>query len=131
MLLAASDSAVAKNPKLRFSMCRSSEVSASAFRHCSISRCMLISFGIQWLAHPARYFSHAQWYLIGISWLTSARQLIIRLSSTLTRRAPVAPVFGFSSSFSSFQSSVVSIVPSFPFGFIGRPRNPDRQRRRP
>ena len=47
-----------------------------------MSACMETSVGIQWLLQPARYFSHAQWYFSGSSWLTSARQLIIRLSST-------------------------------------------------
>src|SRR5699024_1190970 len=42
---------------------------------------------IQWLLQPARYFSHAQVYLSGRSWLTSARALIIALSSTSTRAA--------------------------------------------
>src|SRR5690606_38325418 len=53
-----------------------------------MSACIDTSVGIQWLAHPARYFSHAHRYFIGSSWLTSARALIIALSSTLTRGAP-------------------------------------------
>src|SRR5690606_36204429 len=46
------------------------------------------SVGIQWLLQPERYFSHAQRYLSGRSWFTSARALIMRLSSTDTRAAP-------------------------------------------
>ena len=52
---------------------------------------MEISVGIQWLLQPERYFSQAQRYLRGRSWLTSARQLIMALSSTRTR-----PVVGVS-----------------------------------
>src|SRR5690625_7369069 len=64
---------------------------------------MATSVGIQWLLQPARYFSHAQVYLSGRSWLTSARALIIALSLTSTRSAsrsispspvPVSTVFG-------------------------------------
>ena len=72
MLFAASQSAVTKKPRLRLTISRSSSVSPSGFFHSSMSRCMLISCGIQWLAQPARYLSHAHLYLNGTSWLTSA-----------------------------------------------------------
>ncbi len=49
---------------------------------------MEISVGIQWLLQPARYFSQAHLYFSGSSWFTSARQLIIALSSTRTRAPP-------------------------------------------
>src|SRR6185369_13759430 len=88
MLLAASESAVTKNPRLRLTISRSSSVSPFGFFHSSISRCMLTSCGIQWFAHPARYLSHAHLYLNGTSWLTSAWPLITRLSSTRTRLKP-------------------------------------------
>ena len=61
---------------------RSSSVSPLGFFHSSMSRCMLTSCGIQWLAQPARYLSQAQRYLNGTSWLTSAVPLMTRLSST-------------------------------------------------
>ena len=51
---------------------------------------MLISCGIQWLAQPSRYFCHAQSYLKGTSWFKSARQLMIFLSSTWMRDAPIS-----------------------------------------
>ena len=63
---------------------RSSSVRPSRDFHSAISACILTSFGIQWLAQPARYFSHAHLYFNGTSWLTSAWQLMIRLSSTDT-----------------------------------------------
>ncbi len=72
MLLAASESAVTKKPRLRLTISRSSSVSPLGFFHSSMSRCMFTSCGIQWLAQPARYFSHAHLYLNGTSWLTSA-----------------------------------------------------------
>jgi len=53
---------------------------------------MLISCGIQWFAQAAMYFSHAHLYLKGTSWLTSALELMTRLSSTETRRS-AASVF--------------------------------------
>jgi hypothetical protein len=55
----------------------------------------------------AKYFSHAHLYFIGKSWFTSARPLIIRFSSTLTRAAPRAmeprPVASLSSEFPSVE----------------------------
>ena len=51
---------------------------------------MLISCGIQWLLQAARYFSQAQAYLNGTSWFKSARQLMICLSSTWMRAAPIS-----------------------------------------
>ncbi|MNM42148.1 hypothetical protein D3C81_529800 [compost metagenome] len=87
MLLAASESAVTKKPRLRLTRRRSSSVRPFGFFHSSISRCMLTSCGIQWLAQPARYLSHAHLYLNGTSWLTSVLPLMMRLSSAFTRRA--------------------------------------------
>ena len=57
-----------------------------------MSRDMLTSCGIQWLAQVARYFSQAHLYLNGTSWLTSVWPLMMRLSAALTRRvlAPAA-----------------------------------------
>src|SRR5262245_55968680 len=86
MLLAASESAVTKKPRLRLMMRRSSSVRPLGSFHVAMSRDMLISCGIQWLAQPARYFSHAHLYLNGTSWLTSVEPLITRLSAALTRR---------------------------------------------
>src|SRR5215475_2655356 len=86
MLLAASESAVTKKPRLRLMMRRSSSVRPLGSFHVAMSRDMLISCGIQWLAQVARYFSHAHLYLNGTSWLTSVAPLITRLSATLTRR---------------------------------------------
>src|SRR5512139_178370 len=85
MLLAARLSAVTKKPRLRLTISRSSSVRPPGFFHSSMSRCMLISCGIQWLAQPARYLSHAHRYLNGTSWLTSAWPLMTRLSSRRTR----------------------------------------------
>src|SRR5262245_12023161 len=86
MLLAASESAVTKKPRLRFTTRRSSSVRPFGSFHSWMSRLMLISCGIQWLAQAARYFSQAHLYLNGTSWLTSALELMTCLSSTLTRR---------------------------------------------
>src|ERR1044072_8369923 len=86
MLFAASESAVTKKPRLRLMMRRSSSVSPLGSFHVAMSRDMLISCGIQWLAQVARYFSHAHLYLNGTSWLTSVAPLMTRLSATLTRR---------------------------------------------
>jgi hypothetical protein len=69
---------------------RSSSVSPLGFFQSSMSRCMLISCGIQWFAQPARYLSHAHLYLNGTSWLTSVRPLMMRLSAALTRRNSTA-----------------------------------------
>src|SRR5437867_1921799 len=85
MLFAASESAVTKNPRLRLTTLRSSSVSPLGIFHCAMSRDMLISCGIQWFAHPARYFSHAHLYLNGTSWLTSVEPLMMRLSEARTR----------------------------------------------
>src|SRR5215212_1994653 len=86
MLLAASESAVTKKPRLRVTIRRSSGVSPLGFFHSSMSRLMLISCGIQWLAQAAMYFSQAHLYLKGTSWLTSALELMTCLSATVTRR---------------------------------------------
>src|SRR5512139_1246331 len=86
MLLAASESAVTKKPRLRLTMRRSSSVRPLGSFHVAMSRDMLISCGIQWFAQVARYFSHAHLYLNGTSWLTSVWPLMMRLSATLTRR---------------------------------------------
>src|SRR5688572_5560673 len=86
MLFAASESAVTKKPRLRLMMRRSSSVSPFGSFHSWMSRLMLISCGIQWLAQAAMYFSQAHLYLKGTSWLTSALELMTFLSSTVTRR---------------------------------------------
>src|SRR5688572_29791643 len=90
MLLAARESAVTKKPRLRFTMRRSSSVRPRGSFHSSMSRLMLISCGIQWLAQAARYFSQAHLYLNGTSWFTSALELMMLLSSTLMRRCASA-----------------------------------------
>src|SRR3954463_1198390 len=90
MLLATNDSDVAKKPRLRLIIRRSSSVSPIGDFHKAMSACMATSVGIQWLLQPARYFSQAQVYFMGSSWLTSARALIMRLSSTLIRAAPTS-----------------------------------------
>src|SRR5262245_43101888 len=90
MLLAASESAVTKKPRLRVTMRRSSAVRPFGSFHSWMSRLMLISCGIQWLAQAARYFSQAHLYLNGTSWLTSALELMTCLSSTVTRRRRVS-----------------------------------------
>src|SRR5690606_9173775 len=91
ILLAASESAVTKKPRLRLTMRRSSSVSPLGFFQRAMSRDMLISCGIQWLAQVARYFSQAHLYLNGTSWLTSVWPLMMRLSAMLTRREEAAP----------------------------------------
>src|SRR3546814_8116279 len=85
MLLAASESALTKNPRLRLTMRRSSSVRPLGFFHSAMSRDILISCGIQWLEHVARYFSQAHLYLNGTSWLTSVLPLMMRLSAARTR----------------------------------------------
>src|SRR3954470_4120728 len=87
MLLAASESAVTKKPRLRLMTRRSSSVRPLGSFHNAMSRVMFTSCGIQWLAQVARYFSQAHLYLNGTSWLTSVWPLMIRLSAALTRRA--------------------------------------------
>src|SRR5512143_2701641 len=87
MLLAARLSAVLKKPRLRITMRRSSSVKPFGLFHRAMSADMLISCGIQWLAQPARYFSHAHLYLNGTSWFTSVAPLITRLSEARTRVA--------------------------------------------
>src|SRR5678815_1544226 len=87
MLFAASESAVTKKPRFLLMMSRSSSVSPFGFFHVAMSRFMLISCGIQWLAQPERYLSHAHLYLKGTSWLTSVLALMTRLSSARTRVA--------------------------------------------
>src|SRR5262245_60102394 len=86
MLLAASESAVTKKPRLRLTIRRSSSVRPLGSFHVAMSRDMLISCGIQWFEHVARYFSHAHLYLTGTSWLTSVLPLMMRLSAATTRR---------------------------------------------
>src|SRR5574340_1223428 len=78
MLLAASESAVTKKPRLRLTRRRSSSLRAVGSFHCAMSRLMFTSCGIQWLAQPARYFSHAHLYLKGTSWFTSVAPLMTR-----------------------------------------------------
>src|SRR5258706_5256677 len=85
MLLAASESAVTKKPRLRLISRRSSSVSPCGFFQVAMSRFMFRSCGIQWLAQPARYLSQAHLYLNGTSWLTSVLALMTRLSSARTR----------------------------------------------
>src|SRR4030065_2809630 len=85
MLLAASESAVTKKPRLRLTRRRPSSDSAVGSFHCAMSRLMFTSCGIQWLAQPARYFSHAHLYLKGTSWFTSVEPLMMRLSDARTR----------------------------------------------
>src|ERR1041384_4735647 len=87
MLLAASESAVTKKPRLRLTMRRSSSVRPFGSFQSWMSRLMLISCGIQWFAQSAMYFSQAHLYLKGTSWLTSALELMTCLSSTVTRRS--------------------------------------------
>src|ERR1700761_6992464 len=86
MLLAASESAVTKKPRLRLTMRRSSSVRPFGSFQVAMSRDMFTSCGIQWLAQVARYFSHAHLYLNGTSWLTSVCPLMMRLSAATTRR---------------------------------------------
>jgi len=85
MLLAAKESAVTKKPRLRLIMRRSSSVRPLGSFHKAMSRVMLTSCGIQWLAQDARYFSHAHLYLKGTSWFTSVLPLMMRLSAARTR----------------------------------------------
>src|SRR5476649_1540428 len=85
MLLAASESAVTKKPRLRFTIRRSSSVNPLGSFQRAMSRFMFTSCGIQWFAQPAMYFSHAHLYLKGTSWFTSVRALMTRLSSARTR----------------------------------------------
>src|SRR6185312_1758488 len=85
MLFAASESAVTKNPRLRFTINRSSSVNPFGFFQRAMSRFMFTSCGIQWFAQPERYLSHAHLYLKGTSWLTSVFALMTRLSSARTR----------------------------------------------
>src|SRR6185295_12593908 len=103
MLLAASESAVTKNPRFRLTMRRSSSVKPFGFFQSSMSRCMFTSCGIQWLAQAARYLSQAHRYLNGTSWLTSDEALMTRLSSMRTRRKPFA-----TASFSAAPSPTLS-----------------------
>src|SRR5579859_251752 len=91
MLLAASESAVTKKPRLRFTSRRSSSVRPFGSFHRAMSRLMLISCGIQWFEQPARYFSQAHLYLNGTSWFTSVFALMTRLSSARTRVNAASP----------------------------------------
>src|SRR3954464_3431329 len=90
MLLAASESAVTKKPRLRLTMRLSSSVRPFGSFHVAMSRVMFTSCGIQWLAQVARYFSQAHLYLNGTSWFTSVWPLMMRLSAAFTRRVDVA-----------------------------------------
>src|ERR1700712_2406720 len=90
MLLAASESAVTKKPRLRLTSRRSSSVRPFGSFQRAMSLDMFTSCGIQWFAHVARYFSQAHLYLNGTSWLTSVLPLMMRLSAALTRRVGVA-----------------------------------------
>ena len=65
---------------------RSSSLKPLGSFHSAMSRVMLTSCGIQWLAQVARYFSHAHLYLKGTNWLTSVWPLMMRLSAAFTRR---------------------------------------------
>src|SRR5260221_8888237 len=85
MLLAASESAVTKKPRLRLISRRSSSVSPCGFFQVAMSRFMFTSCGMQWLAQPASYLPQAHLYLKGTSWLTSVLALMTRLSSARTR----------------------------------------------
>src|SRR5438034_2022147 len=114
MLLAASESAVTKKPRLRFTSLRSSSVRPCGSFHGWMSRLMLISCGIQWLAQAARYFSQAHLYLKGTSWLTSALELMTCLSSTVTRRKAF-PAGAGSSSFTAVAGTNAAV------GWIARP----------
>src|SRR5437762_5443444 len=93
MLLAASESAVTKKPRLRLMMRRSSSLRPFGSFQVAMSRDMLISCGIQWLEQVARYFSQAHLYLNGTSWLTSVWPLMMRLSAAFTRRVLDASTF--------------------------------------
>src|SRR5947209_1158083 len=86
MLLAASESAVTKKPRLRLMMRRSSSVRPFGSFHSAMSRVMLTSCGIQWFEQVDRYFSQAHLYLNGTSWLTSVWPLMMRFSAAVTRR---------------------------------------------
>src|SRR5450755_1424986 len=97
MLLAASESAVTKNPRLRLMMRRSSSVSPFGSFQVAMSRDMLTSCGIQWFAQLARYFSQAHLYLNGTNWLTSVLPLMMRLSAALTRRTIAGAAAGLDS----------------------------------
>src|ERR1051325_5048780 len=114
MLFAASESAVTKNPRLRLTMRRSSSVRPAGSFHRPMSRLMLISCGIQWLAQAARYFSQAHLYLKGTSWLTSAFELMTFLSSAVTRRKAF-PAGAGSSSFTAVAGTHAAL------GWIARP----------
>src|ERR1044071_1111097 len=114
MLFAASESAVTKKPRFRLTTRRSSSVRPRGSFQSWMSRLMLISCGIQWLAQAARYFSQAHLYLNGTSWLRSALELITRLSSTVTRRKAFPA--GASSSFCAAPVGTKPVV-----GWIARP----------
>src|SRR5688572_1924141 len=114
MLLAASESAVTKKPRLRLTMRRSSSVRPRGSFQSWMSRLMLISCGIQWLAQAAMYFSQAHLYLNGTSWLTSALELMTCLSSTVTRRKAF-PAGAGSSPFTAVAGTKAAV------GWIARP----------
>src|SRR6185503_2306410 len=115
MLLAASESAVTKKPRLRFTMSRSSSVNPSGFFQRAMSRFMFTSCGIQWLAQPERYFSHAHLYLNGTSWFTSVLALMTRLSSARTRVWRSASR-DWSVSWAALPAELGGTAPGAPFG---------------
>src|SRR6266446_6073207 len=150
MLLAASESAVTKKPRLRFTSLRSSSVRPLGSFHSAMSRLMLISCGIQWLAQAAMYFSQAHLYLKGTSWLTSALELMTRLSSTETRRSAFSAFAGGAlpdpagtkpvtdgcrkisgSAFKLPSSSKLSMVAFLFFLYVGAQRPGEQQRAQP
>ena len=106
-LLATKESAVEKKPRFLITIVLSSSVNPSLDFQSAMSAVMFTSCGIQWLALPSRYFCHAQSYLNGTSWLRSALQLIIALSSTWT--LPDIPSSSSSPSFVS-RTSIASFA---------------------
>src|SRR6185503_9374061 len=84
MLFAARESAVTKKPRFRFTINRSSSVNPCGFFQRAMSWFMFTSWGIEWLSHPERYFSHAHLYLFETSWFTSVFALMTRLWSART-----------------------------------------------
>src|SRR5438034_6806230 len=118
MLFAASESAVTKKPRLRLMMRRSSSVRPFGSFQVAMSRDMLISCGIQWLAQVARYFSQAHLYLNGTSWLTSVWPLMMRLSAALTRVWPVVAA-GLAARGATGASATSSSVRSAGWGIWG------------
>src|SRR5688572_4215285 len=121
MLLAASESAVTKKPRLRLTRRRSSSVRPFGSFQSAMSRVMFTSCGIQWLAQVARYFSHAHLYLNGTSWLTSVWPLMMRLSAALTRRATRTGACDCSAATGCLTVTVIGGVESRGDGATSRP----------